>query len=121
QDFPRVPLAAQHWLAFAIEHGLAVGAGLRHAGLAEILLCKDVGRHRRPARGHRDALLAKDRRPIRILDLRCAEIELDPGVWAMAFLGVAAGESHNSPPTSGAHGRGWASPRCYRPIGTKAQ
>jgi hypothetical protein len=105
EDFTCIPFTAEHRPSVAVEHGPAIRAGLGHARLAEILLGEDVRRHRRPARGHGDALLAKDRGPIRVLDLRCAEIELDPGVWAVAFLGVAAGDLHAALLTAVANGR----------------
>ena len=96
KDLPGVPLAAQHGPALLVEERLAVGADLRHPGLAEVLLREDVGRDRGPRGGHRDAVLTEDRRAIRVLDLRGSEIEVDPVVGALAFGRVSAGDLHTA-------------------------
>ena len=96
EDLPGIPLAAQDGASLLVEEGLPVRIGLRHPGLPEVLLGQDVGGHRRPGGRHRDALLAKDRGAVRVLDLGVAQVEFEPGVGTLAFLGEPAGDLHTN-------------------------
>ena len=49
----------------------------RHAGLAEILLRQDVGRHLAPVLGDREVLEPEDDGAVRVLDLRGGAAERD--------------------------------------------
>src|SRR5262249_54453492 len=84
KDLAGVSLASEDRTALRIPQGLAIWTDLGHAGLAEILLGKDVGRDAGPRCGHRDALLAEDRRSVGVLDLRYPRVELDSRVGALA-------------------------------------
>src|SRR3972149_8740828 len=103
-------LAAQDGASLLGEEGLPVRTGLRHPGLPEVLLGQDVGGHRRPGGRHRDALLAKDRGAVRVLDLGVAQVEFEPGGGALAFPGEPAGDLPTNLLT-GAPPPGWATPR----------
>src|SRR5262249_36989461 len=98
EHLPGILLAPRDRPAVAIERWVAVGADLRHAGLSEVLLGQDVGRDGRPPRRHLDALLAKDGRAVRVLDLRDPLVECDARVRVQAFLGETPGNLHAHPP-----------------------
>src|SRR5262249_453459 len=91
---PRIAFAADDRTPVLVRKRLSIGAVLRDAGLPEVFLGQDIAGHRRPGPRHGDALLAEDRRPIRILDLRRAELEVDAGIGTLASLSEPPGDSH---------------------------
>ena len=67
----------------------------RNAGLAEILLGENVGRHLAPRRGHVDVLEAKHDRTIGILDFTGGAAEVEFRVGVLTCLGIAAFNAHS--------------------------
>src|SRR5690606_8697899 len=75
---------------------LLQGAG--DAGLAEIFLGDDVGRHLAPGSGDVDILELEHHRAVRVSNLAGGRTEVDAGKGTLVGFGVAAFDAHSNSP-----------------------
>ena len=110
EDLPGVGLGAVALLLRQLGERLLVGDGApqpggngilldllqhrRHAGLAEIFLGEDVGRHLRELHGHVDVVEPEDDGAVRIADLARRLAELDLRIGRLSCLGEMTLDAH---------------------------